>query len=770
MRGTHHLHLLLISLLAAAAVALNLHAPTVFFDSQMMVGGSLGVFALLEFGWPGLVVGIAALAVTVVRWGHPIELIVGLGFLVWLQVFLTRFNGGPANRGNGRVLLAALAYWLAVGFCLEMVLFWLVFGLGGVPLVCLGLKETVSSLGNAAIGFLLFTALQAARARSGFEAVRRREFAVGLALAATIIPSMAMVIILSGEVTRATLHARLAAMRAYGVQAVNATLRGARLVPAKLAVDGKGLAFSVQGADGTLTTSDPDLFARLAHDYVEESPCRTGIAELGIKRSARDAAVIAANATSYLFTTFSVPAETADGDSSLVTVVEPLDGLLNTLDGGLLLPSFVAILGFLGLGAVVSNVVNTMIDDRERLRNAENRLGGQRDRLEQLLGESDRRWRNFFDLPMVGTAITSRSQGWLAVNDETCRMLGYTREELFRKTWAEITYPDDLAADVEQFARMLRRDIDGYTLEKRFVRKDGRIVHTILSGGCGAIGDVTPEVFYVTLLDVTDRKAIEAELVAAREREERAEEEMRQTLEKKLKTSLSAAAIAHEINQPLSRVLLRARMGLEAARGTERDMLSALVADAERVVAVIQKMKVLLRNVETVQQEVDLGVITASALHQVKRVLRDAGVSVVRAGPEGGCLLLGDEVQLQMIVINLLTNAVEAIISAGSDRREVVVEQSVQDGIVELVVGDSGPGWPGGTLDEMLLNTTKPEGAGVGLYVVKTAVDNHRGQITVGRSPLGGAEFRIRFPRSAGNAQRRSGTGGGRQRDAAINS
>jgi C4-dicarboxylate-specific signal transduction histidine kinase len=279
---------------------------------------------------------------------------------------------------------------------------------------------------------------------------------------------------------------------------------------------------------------------------------------------------------------------------------------------------------------------------------------------------------------------------------------------------------------------------------------------------------VTPEVFYVTLLDVTDRKAIEAELAAAREREEKVEEEMRQTLEKKLKTSLSAAAIAHEINQPLSRVLLRARMGLEAATGADRDMLSALVADAERVVAVIKKMKVLLRNVETVQQEVDLGVITASALLQVKRLLRDAGVLVSRVGPESGCLLRGDEVQLQMIVINLLTNAIEAIMSGGGDRREVVVEQGVHDGVVELVVGDSGPGWPGGTLDEMLLNTTKPGGAGVGLYVVKTAVDNHRGQITIGRSPLGGAEFRIRFPRSAGNAQRGARTEGGHQRAAAI--
>ena len=86
-----------------------------------------------------------------------------------------------------------------------------------------------------------------------------------------------------------------------------------------------------------------------------------------------------------------------------------------------------------------------------------------------------------------------------------------------------------------------------------------------------------------------------------------------------------------------------------------------------------------------------------------------------------------------------------------------MIEQIARANIVELVVGDSGPGWPGGSLDEILLNTTKPGGAGIGLYVVKTAVDNHGGQMTIGRSTLGGAEFRITFPRFAGSSKLAAG-------------
>ena len=65
--------------LAFLAVQVNLHAPTVFFDMQLMFGSGVAVLALLLFGWGGLFVGAAALAVTVVRWGHPFELLIGMG-------------------------------------------------------------------------------------------------------------------------------------------------------------------------------------------------------------------------------------------------------------------------------------------------------------------------------------------------------------------------------------------------------------------------------------------------------------------------------------------------------------------------------------------------------------------------------------------------------------------------------------------------------------------------------------------------------------------
>jgi PAS domain S-box-containing protein len=104
-------------------------------------------------------------------------------------------------------------------------------------------------------------------------------------------------------------------------------------------------------------------------------------------------------------------------------------------------------------------------------------------------------------------AITSPSKGWLQVNDELCTLLGYDRSALLTMSWAELTHPADLAADVTNFDRVLAGEIDGYTLEKRWICKDGRIIDSIISRKCvrNAKGEV--DYFVAMLQDVTKSKA-----------------------------------------------------------------------------------------------------------------------------------------------------------------------------------------------------------------------------------------------------------------------
>ncbi len=97
------------------------------------------------------------------------------------------------------------------------------------------------------------------------------------------------------------------------------------------------------------------------------------------------------------------------------------------------------------------------------------------------LYDSEQRFRAVFDYAMVGMATTSLDKGWLSVNPALCRMLGYEPNELVTKNWVELTHPDDLAADIANFESVLRGESDGYLMEKRFLRKDGSVVHTVIS-------------------------------------------------------------------------------------------------------------------------------------------------------------------------------------------------------------------------------------------------------------------------------------------------
>jgi two-component system cell cycle sensor histidine kinase/response regulator CckA len=128
---------------------------------------------------------------------------------------------------------------------------------------------------------------------------------------------------------------------------------------------------------------------------------------------------------------------------------------------------------------------------------------------EEKVRRSEARLRSFFDLPLTGFAITSPERGWLAVNDRLCEMLGYTREELLDTNWAQLTHPDDLAANMVQFSRMLAGELDSYSLEKRYLRKDGEVIWASIAAGCVRNRDGSVDYLCTLLQDTTQRKKAE---------------------------------------------------------------------------------------------------------------------------------------------------------------------------------------------------------------------------------------------------------------------
>ncbi|MBM5814884.1 MAG: sensor histidine kinase [Cyanobacteria bacterium M_DeepCast_100m_m1_067] len=218
-------------------------------------------------------------------------------------------------------------------------------------------------------------------------------------------------------------------------------------------------------------------------------------------------------------------------------------------------------------------------------------------------------------------------------------------------------------------------------------------------------------------------------------------------LKDKLRSSLQAAAVAHEINQPLSVLLLTSQMLLKQPLPEPlQQQLHSIQTEAKRVVDTIEQMRALLRNVQTEHQPLNLRDVALSALLYA----RSSGL--VAAPIDSDALeqetipawIQGDAAQIQIALVNLLRNAAEAIPQGRPAWIALTLRAEPEAWCLE--VADNGPGLPQGLLEQTPLTTTKASGSGLGLFVVHTTMDNHHGRLETATSTRGGALLRLRFP------------------------
>ncbi len=131
--------------------------------------------------------------------------------------------------------------------------------------------------------------------------------------------------------------------------------------------------------------------------------------------------------------------------------------------------------------------------------------------MEQRLREKHAKFRATFDLAAVGIAHVAIDGSWLEVNEKLCEIVGYTREELLALSFQDITYPDDLQADLDLVHQLLAGEIPGYCLEKRYLRKDRSLVWIKLNVSLARDAHGKPEYFVSVIESINDRKLAEQE-------------------------------------------------------------------------------------------------------------------------------------------------------------------------------------------------------------------------------------------------------------------
>jgi C4-dicarboxylate-specific signal transduction histidine kinase len=216
-----------------------------------------------------------------------------------------------------------------------------------------------------------------------------------------------------------------------------------------------------------------------------------------------------------------------------------------------------------------------------------------------------------------------------------------------------------------------------------------------------------------------------------------------------------AASIAHEVNQPLAAVInnSNACLRLLADRDLEpevlRGALAQIVADATRASAVIARIRAFIRKAPADKTRLDINETIQEVLTLVAHELYDNQVLLECQLGTALPLVLGDRIQLQQVVLNLVVNGIEAMATVTNRSRLLCVQSRIDesgDGVL-VAVADSGPGLAADT-DRLFspFFTTKANGIGMGLSISRSLIEDHRGRLWASSNSPHGTKFCFTLP------------------------
>jgi len=388
---------------------------------------------------------------------------------------------------------------------------------------------------------------------------------------------------------------------------------------------------------------------------------------------------------------------------------------------------------------IVTRFVGTLMDITEQ-----EALDLELRRREAFLAEGQR-------LSHTGSWAWNASTGKLIWSEEHFRILGLDPRDTKPSMdvfWKKV-HPDDRMS--------LQRAFESAIREKRDFEQEFRIVaanccirylygvgHAILS----ETGELTE--FIGSTMDITERKNAEVALEEARAELERV---TRVTTVGEL-----AASIAHEINQPLAGVVTSANAGLNwlAAKppnlSKTRESLERIRRDGTRGGEVLARIRALLKRTPPAKTSVSVNHIVRDVLALTTGEWRQNQIELCLDLTKIDLFVLGDAIQLQQVLLNLIKNAVESMAAVANGQRTLRIQSRLGelDGKPAAVIeiSDTGVGFGFNESSRLFeaFHTTKPQGMGMGLWISRSIIESHYGRLTASPNDGPGATFHIKLP------------------------
>jgi PAS domain S-box-containing protein len=351
--------------------------------------------------------------------------------------------------------------------------------------------------------------------------------------------------------------------------------------------------------------------------------------------------------------------------------------------------------------------------------------------------------------------LTIDHEGCIAeFNPAAERTFGYHRDEVVGKRLADVIIPPSLReAHRQGLARYLATGearVLGRRIEMPAIRADGSEFPVELT--ITRIPTDGPPSFTGYLRDITERKQSEMELRQTEAHLRKAQAELAHVTRVTTMGEL-AASIAHEVNQPIAGVVINSnacllwleRVKEDSVNVTEvRETLNRIIRDGERAGEIVARIRALFKKAEPAKEPFDLNEAIREILLLARSEMSKQRVALHLELADDLPPALGDKVQLQQVILNLILNGIDAMNTVEDRSRDLIIRtQCVEQGRMMVTVRDSGIGLDSSSMEKVFaaFHTTKPGGLGMGLSISRSIVENHHGRLWMTTHEGPGASF-----------------------------
>jgi len=338
----------------------------------------------------------------------------------------------------------------------------------------------------------------------------------------------------------------------------------------------------------------------------------------------------------------------------------------------------------------------------------------------------------------------------LHLSEEWYRIYGFDPEEGL-SAWEKRRlrmHPEDRAKWEGVVERAIVEKSD-YEVEHRILLPDGTVkyTHTVGHPVLNASGDVVQ--FVGTMMDVTERKRAEEE----RERLRHAHADLARVNRVTMMGELTAS-LAHEVNQPIAAAVTSANSCIHWLAGDIPNLDKAraaamrIVKDGTRAAEIISRIRLLFQKGTPQWELVDVNEVIEEMIVLLRGETTQYSISVRTELVADLPQVIGDRVQLQQVMMNLMINSIDAMKVVDGTRELVIASQRTENEQLQVSVSDTGVGLPPEQLDQIFdaFFTTKPHGTGMGLRICRSIAEAHGGRLWAANNSRRGASFYVSLP------------------------